>query len=295
MQVTLNVSQYIRELLNRSNVQVRSLDQIEEGLKNLFATGQKKAILLFHAQVHEALIRIQDSRHIQISDDTLPVYMRPGDMVIVLLPGPDGKRYVLQTTLVELFIDRFILRILDPRSTRRLKFAGHNMIFWQVPTILMLKLEQESLHLIRADGEMVARPGQKNWAEKQYKPGFNVIDFLFEPELEQISLTFQALVDSEPIPAKLLNISLGGLCVLAKPGAGKNLKNHFLYVNVELTGFREEESKILPQSGVKIMAFAVVRSYTSNKKGDCLHLMFLSSLPDESSQYFPDTWTKDLS
>jgi len=293
MQVTLNVSQYLKELLNRSNVQVRSLDQIEDDLKELFATGKKKAIILFRTQVHEAQIRIQDSRHLQISDDTLPLYVRPGDMVIVLLPAPGGKRYVLQTTLVELFVDRFILRILDPRSTKRLKFGGHNMIFWQVPTILMLQLEQEKLRLVRADGELeTTGQGRKSWAEKEFKSGFNVIDFLLESEIEQLSLTFQAVVDSEPVPAKLLDISLGGLCVLAKAGTGKNLKNHFLYVKLELTGFKEEGTKILPQAGVKIMAFTVVRGFTPSKRGDYLHLMFLSPLPDNSSQYFPNTWTK---
>lgn len=296
MQATIDVAKYIQELLNRSNVQVRSLDQVDDHLKELYTTGNKKAILLYHSQVSEAPIRILDARRIEITDDTLPLYLKHGDMIIVLLPAPEGKRYVLQTTLEELFIDRFVLQILDPRATKRLKFAGHNMVFWQIPTVLMLKLEREELRLVREDGEMEPenRSKPKSWAEKQFQPGYNIIDYFSEVELDQVSLTYQALIDSEAVSAKLLDISRGGLCLRTKPGMGKNLKNHFLYIKLELVGVQQTGSKILPQPGIKIMTFAVVRSFKDSKKGDELHLMFLATLPETASAYFPGNLTKKI-
>lgn len=294
MKVQIPFSRRIQELINRNNIQIRSLKTLDENLLKLYRTGQKKAILIYRSKVHEVQIHLIGARHIKVTDINLSIFMRPGDLVFIILEGDEGKRYVLQTSVVELFVDRFKLKILDPRSNERVKLSKPCRIsFLQVPPLLSVELEKENMQIIR-ETELVrkGRPVMLSDEEAPAEPTpptavYEIIDFFTEKDRKKKkSAMYKSFLEHKSIPAKLIDISRGGMRIQVKQGLAKKLENYFLYVKFdssELTG----ENEGGPHSSIKIMAFAIIRSFKATPEGDNLHLMFFSQLPEEAVQYFP--------
>lgn len=293
MKIKIPFSRRIQELINRNNIQVRSLDKLDDNLRKLYTAGQKKGILIFRTKVLEVQIHIIDDIHIKIVDINLSVFVRAGDSVIIILPANEGKRYVLQALVKELFVDRLKLQILDPRSNERVKLIEPiSMAFWQVPPLFMAKLENDNLQiireikLIRESQPAATGTDAATQTDSVAAPRYSIVDWLAEKDEKQASDAYKKFLERKPASSELIDISLGGMCIKTAQGLGKELNNYFLYVTFDSSTQLDAKGASL-QPGLNISSFAVVRSYNSSPDGDQLHIMFLSQLPAEAVQFFP--------
>lgn len=291
MKIQIPFSRRIQELINRSNIQIRSLNALDDNLLELYKTGQKKAILVFRSRVIEVQLHVINNRQIKITDINLSVFMRPGDLVLVILPGNKGNRYVLQTFVKELFVDRFKLQTLDPRLNERVKLSiPGNVSFLQVPPLLTVELEKGHSQIIR-DVQLTRKVQPVTLNEQGVAqtslavPGYKVTDYFAEKDQKEASCLHKKFLKHKPIAAKLIDISLGGMCIITKQGVGEKLENHFLYINIDSKGSPLAKASL--HTSLKIKALAVVRTYNTASDGDYLHLMFFSQLPEEAIQFFP--------
>lgn len=294
MKTQIPFSRNIQEFLNRDNKQIHSLGQLDKELLDLYATGEKKAIINFRTNVLEAQIHIINGGSFKVKDDTFAGCLMPGDLVIVILPVSKGVRYVMQTTVKGLYIDSFILQILDPRLNARVKFPKpERILFWQVPSQIMMKLENEHLQIMR-DVQLIRETlstsaSTSSNEENLSTSSYSVTDYLTEKNKKQQADEHKKLLQSKPDSAELIDISLGGMCIRTQKGFGKELDNHFLYFCFSSMAQLNKKKR---SPGIKVETLAVVRSYKTTASGDTLHIMFLSRLPEEAAHFFPDTNNK---
>lgn len=288
MKIKIPFSRSIQEFLNRDNKQIYSLDQLDKELLDLYVAGKKKAIISFRTRVLEAQLHVINKSSFKIEDAIFAGYLMPRDLVIVSLSTSKGLQYVMQTTVKDLYIDNFILQIRDPRLNERVKFPKpEKILFWQVPPLLMVKLENEHLQIMR-DIELIRKvqtPSSKPNAneKKPSKASYRVTDYLTEKNEQEQAVEYKKLLNPKPASAELIDVSLGGMCIRTEKGLGKELDNRFLYLSFNSIG---SPSKKRQSPSIKIETFAVVRSYKTSASSDNLHIMFLSHLPEEAVHFF---------
>ena len=123
MSTVVDFSQHVKEVLNRNNIQTRSLEFVPPKIREQFFTQHKKAILLIRNKVFEREINSPQTHAIDVFDTQLIPYLKKGQLVLLVMPTDGVKRYVLQTRIDNIFFDRFRLVTLDPRHNKRVSFS----------------------------------------------------------------------------------------------------------------------------------------------------------------------------
>ncbi len=260
----VDFSAQIKEILDKNNIQLRSLDFLAENLKRQFANLRPKALLLVHGKVYEREINPVDATLIDIFDSVLSNHLKNDELVLVILPTGSSKRYVMQTRVIDRYVDRFRLKVLDPRKNIRFPFKKHDCRakIWPLPDHMAMKMQTGALHAIR---------------DKQEEEGqLEVIDALYEPGGQDVAADYLALLSGAARSSAIVDISLGGTCLVAK--RDERLHAHQL-VLVELTLMVGGGSALL-------RPLAVIRSSFAHGHGLKLHLRFISRLGDEVETFF---------
>ena len=142
MHKKVDFSLHVKEVLNRNNIQIRSLALVDEELKSHFFQDRRKAVLLIRNKVYEREIDSVDDKNIDIYDTVLIPYIKKGHLVLLVLPSDKKKRYVLQTMVSSVYVDRFRLTALDPRKNRRFPTPqGMPVAIRTVPDALALRIQ----------------------------------------------------------------------------------------------------------------------------------------------------------
>lgn len=296
--MNINVSGIVKELFERNNIQVHSLDALDADLRNQFAHGKKKALLLFRGAVLQTFISESENRRLLLPLEVFPLGSKAGEKALVILPAErNNGRYVLQTFIKNVFIDRIELQIMDPRYYRRVRPAAKHIILARnVPHHLLLELQEAKLQLIRelegltADDEatekeevfspeeggtkrdkIVAKDAYEDPVQEQ-----RLTDLLSEGE-GKIAAGYKALLKDSPLSGTLVDFSCGGMSLATKNGDGAELPNGLLYCQLEL----ERKAGAGRIVTLEVNVFATVRSIKATATGHLLHLMFLAPLPEE--------------
>jgi len=295
--MNINISGIVKELFERNNIQVHSLDALDKNLRNQFARKEKKATLLFRSDVLQAFIAETENSRLLLPLEALPISSKPGERILVILPSDrNNKRYVLQTFIKNVFIDRIELQVMDPRYYRRIRPSTEcSILFRNVPHHLLLELQTEKLQLVRelhgmttdhgpTEQEKVLPPeegkamGEETTGEEapgDPAPGRGVTDLLFD-EKGKIATGYAALLQDSPLSGTLIDFSCGGMRMTTENGDGAELLNDLLYCHLDLL----HKDAAGNTAGLEINVFAAIRSIKASKTGHTLHLMFLGRLPD---------------
>jgi hypothetical protein len=255
----VDFSAQIKEILDKNNIQLRSLDFLEENFKQQYVNLRQKALLLVRGKVYEREINPVDATIIDIFDEVLSGHVKNKELVLVILPTDSSKRYVLQTGVIGRFVDRFRLKVLDPRKDIRFPFKKSDCRakVWPLSDHMAVKMQVGALHAIRDNQDV---DGQ-----------LKVIDGLCEPDENDLADDYRSLLTSAALSATMVDVSLGGSCLIAKRDT--RLQAHQLLV-VELTLVVGEVSALL-------RPLAVIRNSQDCEQGLKLHLCFISRLDDE--------------
>ncbi|MBU0484907.1 MAG: hypothetical protein KKB30_10385 [Proteobacteria bacterium] len=268
MAAEIDIFEHINELINRNNVQIRSLDVLDQDLYARYLVGGK-AILILRAKVYEKKVRVITEEMLEIESNELAGYVKSGDKLIVVLPGSGKKRFVLQGQVQNIFVDRFRVTILDPRFNQR--FSGETSgvsRFWEVPEVVLLKLQNRELRLFRRENG-------------------TVIEHLSESESgTDETIDCVKLLATSPISGVLIDISCGGLCLRVGSGNCEHLAKSIVYVGLDFQGHVEEGDEV-EAAGMCIKIFAIVRKFRHAPEGDYLHMMFVAQLPEACENFFP--------
>lgn len=260
----VDFSAQIKEILDKNNIQLCSLDFLEENLKQQFTNLRRKALLLVHGKVYERKINPVDGTLIDIYDPVLSNHLKNDELVLIILPTGSSKRYVLQTGVVAHYVNRFSVKVLDPRKNIRFPVKKNDCLakVWPLPDHMAIKMQTGGLLAIR---------------DKQQVEGqLEVIDALYEPEEKDVAADYRTLLTSAAQSTTIVDISLGGTCLIAK--RDERLQAHQL-VFVELTLVVGEGSALL-------RPLAVIRSSSDHEHDLKLHLRFISHMGEEVETFF---------
>ena len=321
----IDFSQQVKEILNRNNIQVRSLAMLNNETKQLFLQHRKKAILLIRGKVYEREIDAPDDKTIDIFDSMLNPYLKLGQLVLLVLPADKGRRFVLQTSVKNIFVDRFRLVTLDPRKNQRFPVTGNTPVFFRtVPDSIAIGIQNGELRTIRETAHIV--PDDLTHVLKQ--AGSDV-----KPEPENDAKLEMGLPDEAMPPKKLLSSDLASQKAQAPVTSPDHInalvhdilyqKNHDqqspeyvefkkqtpvqgILQDISLGGMcvtRSNEGNALfsdqliaVQTSLKIpddnttldlFLFAVVRNVRINNGQLKANLQFLSRMPKAAVQFFP--------
>lgn len=255
----VDFSAHIKEILDKNNIPLRSLDFLEERFKQQYVNLRQKTLVLVRGKVYEREINPVDATIIDIFDADLSGHLKNKELVLIILPTDSSKRYVLQTNVIDRFVDRFRLKVLDPRKNMRFPFkkSDCHAKIWPLPDYMALKIQTGELHAIR----------DKQEVDGQLK----VVDGLHEPEEKDVAIDYNTLLTSAALSATMVDVSLGGACLTAK--RDERLQVHQLLL-VEMT-------MVVDEAYVLIQALAVIRASQDYEQGLKLHLRFISRLDDE--------------
>lgn len=310
MQTNIDFSQHVKEVLNRNNIQIRSLEFVDSKIKEQFFTQRKKAILLIRNKVYEREITALNDRTLDIFDTQLIPYLKKGQSILVVLPTGGKKRYVLQTKIVNIFIDRFHLTVLDPRNAKRFSFSppigakirsvcDATAIRIQTGEVRVIRYIDETLldgplDVANKTGSSPDEGLEKNvpasaiveapGAPSCQDPHFSIKDILLKDEESDQADDLIRLEGQNSIDGTILDISYGGMCVLYQPGAGKSF-----FVDQLLAtecSFANGSQSQAGSERLNLFVFAVVRSTKDNQGANQLNLQFLANLPKTIQNYW---------
>jgi len=264
----VDFSQQIKEILDKNNIQLRSLDLLEEKIKRRFFQSRHKALILVHSKVYELEIDAVSPSTIDIFDTALSNHLKNKDLVLIILPTTTGKRYVLQSYVSRLFIDRCRLKILDPRKNTRFQLPKkQGAKVWHLPDLIAMKMQSAELRSIRdqqGDGKESSRQ-------------LTIIDGLHEKDQTAPASEYSKLLSSAPMAATLTDISLGGACLLLPPSDLFQVNQLLL---IELTMQAQPSSLLL-------RPLAVICNCLEQEGNIKIHLRFISRLTAEAERFFP--------
>jgi len=325
MQTSVDFSQHVKEVLNRNNIQIRSLEFVDAKIKEKFFAHRKKAILLIRNKVYEREINSLGDRTLDIFDTQLSPYLKKGQPVLVVLPTGGKKRYVLQTKIVNIFVDRFRLTALDPRDTPRFPFSSPVEVkIRPVCDATAIRIQTGEVRVIRYnDGVLPDAPsgspsptGSSSPDEGLEKsvlagdegkgqqpqdspivgipsappcrgPHFSLKDILFKDEGDEESDDFIRLEGQTPIAGAILDISYGGMCVSHQHGAAESFfVDQLLAIEC---AFDKGSSALAGSERLNLFIFAVVRNMKNHEGNTQLNLQFFANLPKAIQSYWPTT------
>jgi len=324
MQTSVDFSQHVKEVLNRNNIQIRSLEFVDSNIKERFFTHRKKAILLIRNKVFEREINSLGNRMLDIFDTQLCPYLKKGQSVLVVLPTGGKKRYVLQTKIVNIFVDRFRLTALDPRDAKRFSFSPPiGVRIRPVCDATAIRIQTGEVRVIRYNEGILPdtsldspnQPGNSKGSpdegfEKSVLDGVEgdggqspdssavqtpsappcrgrqalLKDILCKDEGDDLADDFISLADQPPIDATILDISFGGMCVSHQHVAAENF-----FVDQLLTTECAFSIGAHPPEGSErllLFVFAVVRNMKNHQGATHLNLQFLANLPKAIEDYW---------
>lgn len=303
MQTSVDFSQHVKEVLNRNNTQIRSLEFVDTRIREEFTQHRKKAILLIRNKVYEREINPLDARTIDVFDTQLSTYLKKGQLVLVVLPTGGVKRYVLQTSIANIYIDRFRLVALDPRNSRRFSFSHAIAVgIRPVADATVIRIQTGEVRAIRHCAGLPPelshpspsdRPGQVGGTGLSQEPakvppvessggtgeaavaGASIKDLLGTGEGAEPADDFVTLAGQPALAAELLDISCGGMCLSCRHEAGEHLFiDQLLAVDCVLA------------KGGTLFLFAIVRNIKKHLDETRCNLQFLADLPRAMQEYW---------
>lgn len=322
MQTSVDFSRHVKEVLNRNNIQIRSLEFVDPKVKEEFFAHRKKAILLIRNKVYEREINSLDNRTLDVFDTQLAPYLKKGQLALVVLPTGGRKRYVLQTKIDNIFVDRFRLIALDPRNTKRFSFSNPvGVKIRPVCDATVIRVQTGEVRTIRyhdgvlLDAPLDARSQTGNstpdkGSEKNVPDGVDgkggqplasspmeetgtppcrgpqalIKDILFKDDDDVQADDFIKLAGQTPIDGAIVDISCGGMCVSHQPGAVESF-----FVDQLLTTECAFDKTSQPPAGserLNLFVFAVVRNIKNDQGAAQLNLQFLATLPKAIQGYW---------
>ena len=323
MQTGVDFSQHVKEVLNRNNIQIRSLEFIDPRLREEFTKHRKKAILLIRNKVFEREINPLNASTIDVFDTQLSPYLKKGQLVLLVLPTGGVKRYVLQTSINNIFIDRFRLTSLDPRNSRRVSFSHPvGVRVRPVGDATVIRMQTGEIKAIRQSSGVLPdlpleHPGQPGSTVQDHKPDRSspvevgsqgdgripappetkatetppdrdpeaaIKDTLCPEGGDEPADDLVRLEEQTPFEAVLLDISFGGMCLSLRHEA-----NETFFVD-QLLAVECVLDKGSPPAGggerVSLFLFAIVRNLQKDHDETRCNLQFLASLPKALQGYW---------
>ena len=246
---SIEISSHIKAVIDRSNVQCRSLAALPEGLFDRFLAKGFPLAVLFKGRPLRGRVRAGiDEENFEIEAPDLVPYLKAGALLLVVFPGPGGRRYVIQARVREVKADGCRVECLDPRYGKRLRPEGEVVVSWRrVPDEVELALREGGLRVFRELAGGVVERVAADEGDRREAPGF------------EASRGFAVLAD----------ISGGGAALFSKEAVDGGLADHLLYI---------ETDKAAP---ARLGLFAVVRGISGREGGSLIHLMFVARIGED--------------
>ncbi|MBU0676059.1 MAG: hypothetical protein KJ950_15590 [Proteobacteria bacterium] len=315
MSYAVDISGKVKEIMNRNNVQIRSLELLDPRIKALFTGRKLKAVVIVNNKVFERLIDSPEKGSIDVIDTELISYLKVGQLILIVLPVDKKKRYVLQTTVQSLYVDRFRVEPLDPRKNRRYPQFTDTLVRVRVvndPTVMRIQVGEidvtRKIDGLRLDDQIPLAVGSSpvNYEKKSNKSSGEELQPVAEPVTEENSVDQelaevrdvlcinasselspdQQKINQQPqITGKVDDISLGGICFKCEGKGDVFVLNQLLYLDVALENSFGAGSRPMC---LNLAVFALVRAVRPEGDFCRLNLQFLSGLPPSAESYFPE-------
>lgn len=308
MQINMDFSQHVKEILNRSNVQVGSLKFVDVDTKKMIFLQRKKAILLIRSKVYEREIGyLKGDMSIDVSETELIPYLKKGQPVIVVLPTGGKKRYIVQAKISDIFIDRFQVFIQDPRSAPRFAFSSQLRVKARpLHDVTALRLQSGEIRVVRyldemflddpgagatKNGENEAEgAGEANGAKSAALRGdFQINDVVLKGENYELADDFIRIKNEKPVEVSIVDISCGGMCAAFQTAAA-NVFFVDQLLAVECSFANCHQASAGKDRPVSIFVFAIIKRINQKENVNLLHMRFLASLPGK----LQDCWQKEV-
>ncbi len=323
----IDFSQRIKEVLNKNNVQIRSFSLLDKNVSDLYFSHRQKAMLAIHNKVFESEINLVDSETIDVFDTQLFSHLKKGNLVLVVLRAEGKLRYVIQTAVLGLFVDRFRLQALDPRKNKRYTFPSRTEVTVRsIDDAILTKIQVGELLSIRNYrgidagelAETIASESDENHKNKNrlnnvisnhnevessadgikneltditsgsvHKAEVSIVDTLCSSQDYQVAADHHHLMQQIPFQGLVADISLGGMFVTLEKGNTDVYKDQVVAVECYLKPACLETAN---QQVLNTIVFAVVRNLKESTSSYQLNLQFLTNLPKNAEKYFPETF-----
>ncbi len=315
MLVPIKLRGKVKEILSRSNIQIFNLDAIDKKYRDLLLSGKIPVLIIFENETKKG--RIHDLGNGNISVETseeIPIYIKKGNTVVVVLPVTQNRRYILQGIVTNRYINCVELTILDPRTDRRFNVFDKKILVGVhfLPESIIHGICYETLLILRdinygMEGQdcLIQETGKdrplampkdrtvdtndsisqikdlKDIDDLNKKANFTyrAKDFCIDLATRKIHPEFQSLKDAGPnFFGTLFDISKGGLSLLCPNGQEGIESGTAMLVTAKF-----------PLDDILWFDFSllgIVRGITQIEDTKRLHVMFFKVLPERTQDLF---------
>ena len=272
----IKITRQVKELWNRNNIQINSLDRIDPDVLAGFTSREKKIFIIHNNKVVETELESGNKDIVTAAHSDPAQPFNAGEHVVIVFPVSGKTKCVMQATVDTLGVGSVSFKGLDPRYNRRYRVdvAGS---FWELPYVLLVStLDSGELKIVRKISTETEKTGRK--LEK-------ITDLFLETKTKQIAEKYLQLVEKKTCQASLVDISAGGLCASIKVSMNKDLTGKVLYFEFRFPSCRNKKGD---DYSLTVQSLSVVRQQRTVPETTYLHVVFFQQLPEIASRFFED-------
>ncbi len=294
MLLPVRLREKTKEILRRSNVQIYSLDCIDPTIKDHFLSGKKRVLIFFEKDFLWGRLHKSGQQRLTVeTEESLPPYVKEGDIGLVVLPVSKERRYVLQGQVLKRFLHTVEISIVDPRKDVRFKVIdrGFKIFAHQLTDNMVQALLYEKLLFVReinfgldefeVKGEDTAQfkvhygeaDVDRTQSSSSYTPfEYKAKDYLVHLKARDIYPEYKSLIKGPPdFEAQIVDLSRGGAALLSLENGPSLTVGDVLAISGNIT--------LSPKDLFDFLLLGVVRGISKEEASSCIHLMYLKALP----------------
>lgn len=274
----IEIDAEISASLSPTVVQIDSPHRIPAALRAPFETGEKALLLVDpqHKKTISATLRTWHDTALIADIPPAPGLRKRGDRLLVMFPVSPQQRYVMQTLVGEVYLDRLILQYQDPRYNVRYPIPlAAPVHVYLMPETLSTALEHQQVSLMRC----FSLPPKKFFSEAVEG---SIVDQCYETDTETLSPYMPLLETTAGFACRLRDLSTGGACLTCDSVQQPDtLPHRLLWAHINLPieiAFHTWYLTLKP--------LGVVCAVRPTDQGWTLHVRFVKRLPHEIATLF---------
>ena len=264
----------LSRLLAPPDIQIDKPQRIPADLLRPFQTGLKELWLLPTQSKKLVLATLGVLQETYLCADTLQAVSLSAykdRVLLVIFPVMPTQKYVLQTWITEVYLDRLQLRYQDPRYDRRWTFqVATSVLLRPVPADLVSLLEHDQIRLERETIDGAEALGSM--------AGEAITDHIIRVPTTTADALVDECEDASPLTCSLYDISLGGVCLTVQGTPPAVMTQQFVTLQIILPGIAPTSAEDQTDP-LHLSLLGVVRHVRAVRRSSTLHIRFLQRLP----------------
>lgn len=265
MKEKISLSIKLKERVLSKNIALNSLNRLPKEVYQKLPYLLNNFLLLYNLNIYKPEMKILSDKTLFLKKtEALPNFSE-AEILLLILPLSD-IRYILQTKVLEVRDEGYLLEIQDPRTEERILIKGSQaaFLYFIPPQYIQVLIQNPDYHLLRETNFI---PRDNDSSSEQLEE-IHMYDLILDAT-HRIDETFRKLLHKTFLVGRVIDLSKGGACVETSGRIKLDSQINLFYLSFSLP---------LLQRECKLGLFSQLKDISYREEKTRFHLAFLVEL-----------------